>query len=98
MSKKISNAYLRILNHCKGSGLSPRAALIIMNLAENPDQRVGKLAVQTDQTQQATGKHITKLASAGFLVQEGSEKDRRARSINITTKGRKLVKRLETSW
>jgi len=92
------NTYLKVLEHCKAHGLSPRTVLLLMSLDEKGGQQVTDLAGHIGMSQQSVGKRITGLGFAGLVKQSVAKEDRRARSVSITAKGRELVAQLEASW
>ena len=91
-------AYKRVMHHSKKVGLSPGAILVLSSLAEMPNQRTTGLADEIPITQQAIGKLVGTLATKGLVVSQTEDKDSRANSINITNKGRILVKKLVKKW
>ncbi|MGX4587627.1 MarR family transcriptional regulator [Paenibacillus chitinolyticus] len=74
-------------------GITLPGMLILNSINREGEQRMGELAEQLDFTSGAVTALCDKLEAGGFAVRKRSESDRRSVALDITDKGRELLRR-----
>ncbi len=74
-------------------GIALPGMLILNSIHSQGEQRLGELAEQLDFTSGAVTALCDKLEAGGYAVRKRSESDRRSVALDITDKGRKLLRR-----
>lgn len=77
----------------KSTGLSMPQFSVIMQLHHRGNCAIGDISERFDITNAAASQLVDKLVQGGFIKREEDPQDRRARMLNLTDKGRKLVQR-----
>ena len=77
----------------KSSGLSMPQFSIVMQLHHNGAFGMSEVSERFEITPAAASQLVDKLVQNGFVQREEDPKDRRAKSLNLTDKGRELVRR-----
>ncbi|MEY9096732.1 MarR family transcriptional regulator [Paenibacillus sp. RC84] len=74
-------------------GITLPGMLILNSIHSQGEQRLGELAEQLDFTSGAVTALCDKLEAGGYAVRKRSESDRRSVALDITDKGRELLRR-----
>ncbi|MFD7525028.1 MarR family winged helix-turn-helix transcriptional regulator [Paenibacillus chitinolyticus] len=74
-------------------GIALPGMLILNSIHSQGEQRLGELAEQLDFTSGAVTALCDKLEAGGYAVRKRSESDRRSVALDITDKGRELLRR-----
>ncbi|MEC0246541.1 MarR family winged helix-turn-helix transcriptional regulator [Paenibacillus chitinolyticus] len=74
-------------------GIALPGMLILNSIQSQGEQRLGELAEQLDFTSGAVTALCDKLEAGGYAVRKRSESDRRSVALDITDKGRELLRR-----
>ncbi|MGW9128830.1 MarR family transcriptional regulator [Paenibacillus chitinolyticus] len=74
-------------------GIALPGMLILNSIQSQGEQRLGELAEQLDFTSGAVTALCDKLEAGGYAVRKRSESDRRSIALDITDKGRELLRR-----
>ncbi|WP_405081744.1 MarR family winged helix-turn-helix transcriptional regulator [Paenibacillus chitinolyticus] len=74
-------------------GITLPGMLILNSIDREGEQRLGELAEQLDFTSGAVTALCDKLEAGGYAVRKRSESDRRSVALDITDKGRELLRR-----
>ncbi|MFF2158538.1 MarR family winged helix-turn-helix transcriptional regulator [Paenibacillus chitinolyticus] len=74
-------------------GIALPGMLILNSIQSQGEQRLGELAEQLDFTSGAVTALCDKLETGGYAVRKRSETDRRSIALDITDKGRELLRR-----
>lgn len=77
----------------KSTGLSMPQFSVMMQLHHRGNCAIGDISERFDITNAAASQLVDKLVQGGFIKREEDPQDRRARMLNLTDKGRKLVQR-----
>ena len=77
----------------KSTGLSMPQFSILMQLHHRGNCAVGDISERFDITNAAASQLVDKLVQGGFIKREEDPQDRRAKMLNLTDKGRKLIQR-----
>ena len=77
----------------KSSGLSMPQFSIVMQLHHKGAFGMSEVSERFEITPAAASQLVDKLVQNGFVQREEDPKDRRAKSLNLTDKGRELVRR-----
>ena len=77
----------------KATGLSMPQFSVIMQLHHRGNCAIGDISERFDITNAAASQLVDKLVQGGFIKREEDPQDRRAKMLNLTDKGRKLVQR-----
>jgi len=73
-------------------GLARFAVLLALEMAGEDALRQKELAYRLASTKGTVSHHLRRLEEAGLIVREVDERDRRARLVTISTRGRKVVR------
>ena len=77
----------------KSTGLSMPQFSVMMQLHHRGNCAIGDISERFDITNAAASQLVDKLVQGGFIKREEDPQDRRARMLNLTDKGRKLLQR-----
>ena len=77
----------------KSTGLSMPLFSVMMQLHHRGNCAVGDISERFDITNAAASQLVDKLVQSGFIKREEDPQDRRAKMLNLTDKGRKLIQR-----
>ena len=77
----------------KSTGLSMPQFSVMMQLHHRGNCAIGDISERFDITNAAASQLVDKLVQGGFIKREEDPQDRRAKMLNLTDKGRKLIQR-----
>ena len=77
----------------KSTGLSMPQFSVMMQLHHRGNCAIGDISERFDITNAAASQLVDKLVQSGFIKREEDPQDRRAKMLNLTDKGRKLIQR-----
>jgi DNA-binding MarR family transcriptional regulator len=77
----------------KSTGLSMPQFSVMMQLHHRGNCAIGDISDRFDITNAAASQLVDKLVQGGFIKREEDPQDRRAKMLNLTDKGRKLIQR-----
>lgn len=77
----------------KSTGLSMPQFSVIMQLHHRGNCAIGAISERFDISNAAASQLVDKLVQGGFIKREEDPQDRRAKMLNLTDKGRKLIQR-----
>lgn len=79
------------VHHARSSGLSMPQFSILMQLQHHGHCGISDISERFDITPAAASQHVENLVQAGLLERTEDPGDRRARQIQLTSKGRSLI-------
>jgi len=77
----------------KSTGLSMPQFSVMMQLHHRGNCAIGDISERFDITNAAASQLVDKLVQAGFIKREEDPQDRRAKMLNLRSKGRDLIQR-----